>query len=364
MNVSVKGNDKITQLLNEWYIEIRARRISQAHRLKEEIAKKINNIEEDQNLLLYYSLLDFRFQYIIDNLGVSASSFDKVEAFEIPTNNFLTYYYHFFKAIHTSGIGNYAIAKEHFDKAESLLELVPDEIEKAEFYYKLGAFHYDIYESLNSVKYTSKAKEIFEQHENYERNVGFCENLLGTACTKLKEWALSEEHLIKAMDIFQKLNEEKYILMVRHNLGYMYSSQNLSSLAIRYLSEVIYHNPKHHKAIFLKAREHYKLNEPDTAKDLVDKGYSICLELGNTEYIHLFSILNCLISNVSGEDLEKTVLEGISYFESESLYEYVEDSQEYLAVKFYEERNHIKSSEYFYLATKTRQKIKERESLK
>jgi len=144
----------------------------------------------------------------------------------------------------------------------------------------------------------------------------------------------------------------------------MYSSQNLSPLAIRYLSEVINHNPKHHKAIFLKAREHYKLNEPDTAKDLVDKGYSICLELGNTEYIHLFSILNCLISNVSGEDLEKTALEGISYFESESLYEYVEDSQEYLAVKFYEERNHIKSSEYFYLATKTRQKIKERESLK
>lgn len=364
MNVSVKGNEKITQLLNEWYIEIRARRIGQAHRLKEEIDNKINNIEEDQNLLLYYSLLDFRYQYIVDNLGVSASSFDKVEAFEIPTNNFLTYYYHFFKAIHASGIGNYTIAKEHFDKAESLLELVPDEIEKAEFYYKLGAFHYDIYESLNSLKYTTKAKEIFEQHENYERNVGFCENLLGTACTKLREWALSEEHLIKAMDIFKKLDEEKYALMVRHNLGYMYSSQNLSPLAIRYLSEVTTHNPRHHKALFLQAREHYKLDELDLAKELADKGYSICVELGNSEYKHLFAILNCLISNASGEDLEKTALEGISYFESESLYEYIEESQEYLAVKFYEERNHIKSSEYFYLASKTRQKIKERESLK
>ncbi|MEC2691110.1 tetratricopeptide repeat protein [Bacillus cereus] len=364
MNVSVKGNEKITQLLNEWYIEIRARRIGQAHRLKEEIDKKINNITEDQNLLLYYSLLDFRFQYIVDNLGVSASSFDKVEAFEIPTNNFLTYYYHFFKAIHASGIGNYTIAKEHFDKAESLLELVPDEIEKAEFYYKLGAFHYDIYEALNSVKYTAKAKEIFEKHESYERNVGFCENLLGTACTKLREWALSEEHLIKAMDIFKKLDEEKYALMVRHNLGYMYSSQNLSPLAIRYLSEVTTYNPRHHKALFLQAREHYKLDELDIAKDLADKGYSICVELGNSECKHLFAILKCLISNVSGEDLEKTALEGISYFEGESLYEYIEESQEYLAIKFYEEGSHIKSSEYFYLASKTRQKIKERESLK
>ncbi|MGE6553002.1 Rap family tetratricopeptide repeat protein [Bacillus mycoides] len=364
MNVSVKRNEEITLMLNEWYVEIRARKISQAHRLKEEIDKKISTIEEDQNLLLYYSLLDFRFQYVVDNLGVSASSFDKIEEFEIPTNHFLTYYYHFFKAIHASGIGSYILAKEHFDKAESLLELVPDKIEKAEFYYKLGAFHYDIYESLNSIKYTTKAKELFEQHANYERNVGFCENLIGTACTKLKEWALSEEHLIKAMDIFQKLNEEKYTLMVRHNLGYMYSSQNLSSLAIRYLLEVINHNPNHHKALFLKAREHYKLDQLDIAKDLADTGYNICIELGNTEYIHLFSILRCLVSNENGDELEKVIVEGISYFENELLYEYIEESQEYLAVKFYEEDNHIKSSQYFYLASKTRQKIKERKSLK
>ena len=64
------------------------------------------------------------------------------------------------------------------------------------------------------------------------------------------------------------------------------------------------------------------------------------------------------------DELEKIALEGISYFKGESLYEYVEESQEYLAVKFYEESNHAKSSEYFYLASRTRQKIKERESLK
>ncbi|PFA76966.1 hypothetical protein CN406_18230, partial [Bacillus cereus] len=105
-------------------------------------------------------------------------------------------------------------------------------------------------------------------------------------------------------------------------------------------------------------------DELDVAKDLADKGYSICVELGNVEYKHLFAILRCLISNVSSDELEKIALEGISYFESESLFEYIEESQEYMAVKFYEESNHAKSSEYFYLASKTRQKIKERESLK
>ncbi|EOO11278.1 Rap family tetratricopeptide repeat protein [Bacillus cereus] len=364
MNVSVKGNEKITQLLNEWYVEIRARRIGQAHRLKEEIDKQIDNVEEDQNLLLYYSLLDFRFQYVIDNLAVSANSFDKIEKFEIPTKNFLTYYYHFFKSIHASSIGNYLIAKEHFEKAETLLELIPDEIEKAEFYYKLGAFHYDIYESLNSVKYTAKAKVIFEQRENYERNVGFCENLLGMACTNLREWVLAEEHLVKAMDIFQKLNEEKFILMVRHNLGLLYAGQNMSELAIRYLSEVSEKKPNHFKAIFIEAREYLKLGQHDTSATLIAKGRQLCVELGNEEYCHHFEILNALNGNVFAEEFEGIVLAGVSYFEKEELYEYIQEYAEQLATRFYQENNDSKASKYFYLSSQARKKSFDKGALK
>ena len=83
--------------------------------------------------MLYYSLLNFRYNYLIDNLGVSKDSFNKIESFEIPTNNFLSYYYHFFKAIHSDAIGNYILAREHYDKAEALLQYIPDEIEKEEF---------------------------------------------------------------------------------------------------------------------------------------------------------------------------------------------------------------------------------------
>ena len=41
----------------------------------------------------------------------------------------------------------------------------------------------------------------------------------------------------------------------------MYASQNLSSSAIRYLSEVVEKKPHHYKAIFVKAKEHVKLGE-------------------------------------------------------------------------------------------------------
>ena len=59
----------------------------------------------------------------------------------------------------------------------------------------------------------------------------------------------------------QKHNEEKLILIVRHNLGLLYATQNLSKLAIRHLSEVTEKNIAHFKAVFLQAREHYKLRK-------------------------------------------------------------------------------------------------------
>ncbi|WP_423220097.1 hypothetical protein [Bacillus thuringiensis] len=49
MNIAANGNEQILGLLNDLYVEIRARRISNAHRLKEEIDNKIQNIE-DPNL--------------------------------------------------------------------------------------------------------------------------------------------------------------------------------------------------------------------------------------------------------------------------------------------------------------------------
>ncbi|MDR5047889.1 tetratricopeptide repeat protein [Bacillus thuringiensis] len=364
MSVHLKGNKEITKLLNEWYIEIRSRRIGNALRLKEIIDSKIHNIEEDQNLLLYYSLLDFRYQFVIDNLAVSKNSFDKVESFETPTDEFLAYYYHFFKAIHASTIGEYNVAKENYEKAELFLGSIPDELEKAEFQYKVGAFLYDIYQGLLSYKKVTEAREIFAQHAGYEINVAFCDNLIGLACTHLREWELAEEYFTKAMDMFQKIDEEQFILMVRQNLGLMYATQNLSPLSIRYLSEVNQKMPNNYKALFVEAREHLKQGNTSVAKDLIVKGSSICEEINNKEYIHHFKILDALNANFPAEALEIIVLEGISYFTEQELFEYIKDYEEQLATAFYKEDNHIKASRYFYSSSQAGKKVFEKEALK
>ncbi|PGU10467.1 hypothetical protein COD21_14450 [Bacillus cereus] len=364
-------NERITQLLNEWYIEIRSRHLEEAQRLKEQIDVQImrlkdetNESTQNQNLLLYYSLLDFRYNYLVDNLNVSKDSFDTIESFTIPADNFISYYYHFFKAIHSDAVGNYMLAKDHYYKAESLLQYIPDEVEKAEFYYKLGYSHYDNQQALQAIKEVTKAKDMFSNHTGYEINIAFCDNILGLACTDLKEWELAEEHFAAAMDQFQKIGEENFILIVRHNLGWLYANQNLSDLAIRYLSEVVEKTPKQYRAIYVKAKEHYKLKEYGKAAELIEDGLEICNEIQNEGYQHHFKILRALNNNVSAEELEKIIIKGILYFEREELYEYKQEYEEKLAIKFYEENQHNTASQYFYAGLQSRKKSLDKGALK
>lgn len=362
--------ERLTNLLNEWYIEIRAKRVNNAQILKEKIDSKVNALEtpnenkQTQDLLLYYHLLDFRYTYLIDNLGLLKESFDKIESFEIPHDNHLTYYYHFFRAIHLNELGNYHSAKEHYDLAETFLKYSADELEKAEFYYKLSTFHYDRQQALLSIKYATRAKDMYSDYPDHQINVAFCYNILGLACMSLREWELAEEHFTSAMDHFQKIDEEKFITMVRHNLGWMYSTQNLSTLAIRYLSDVAEKSPNHYKAIYVKAKEHHKLKENDLASELIEQGLKICNKSQIEGYQHHFEILKSLNENVDAKTLEPIVLKGISYFEREELYEYVQEYHEKLAIKFYEEKLGSEASDYFYLSSKARQKAFEKGALK
>ena len=154
-----------------------------------------------------------------------------------------------------------------------------------------------------------------------------------------------------------KVGEDKFIIMVRHNLGWMYSKQNLSSLAIRYLSEVIEKSPNHYKAMYAKALEHYKLEERDVAAELIKNGLNLSKKLNQEEFIHRYLILQELNNASPAQILETVVLEGIDYFEREGLYEDVQESYETLGTKFYDEKNHHAASKYFHLGLQAKRKF-------
>lgn len=97
-------------------------------------------------------------------MSVAKNSFDQIESFDKPTDDFLSYYYHFYKAIYSNAVGDYNAAKEHYEMAENSLKNIPDEIEKAEFYYNQAVFQYHYYQAFVAFQQATKAKEIFTEH--------------------------------------------------------------------------------------------------------------------------------------------------------------------------------------------------------
>lgn len=364
MSAQVVTKEQIKYSLDTWYQSMLKQDFIQSKSLKEEIDSQISAIEVDKHVLLHYSLMNFRYQVLTDSLSVTKESFDTIDALYDSDDNVLTYYYHLFKAIHETLVTNYKVANEEFEKAKSLLENISDPLEQAEFYYRLGYFYYQVYEPMLGIDNVNKARTEFEKHNGYEVSVALCKNMYGLCCLDLKQFSLAEENFDAALDVFQKKETERYILMVKSNLGWLYGSQDLSELSIRHIAEVVEKSPKHFKAVFTLAEENYKLGRTDLANEFIDSGFQICNELKNKEFQYRFMILKELNKKSDTETLENVVLEGISYFENECLWECVKEYTEKLAMRFYEESNDSKASKYFYMSNKASKKYLEKGALK
>ncbi|MGK9486270.1 hypothetical protein [Bacillus tropicus] len=364
MNVQLQGNEQITKLFNDWYRVILQHQTIQATKIKNDIEDKISSSEKDTNLLLYYSLFNFRYEVLTNGLNITKDAFNEIDIYPIPENNCLAYYYHFFKAIHNTILADYNEAKNHFEKAEKLLKYVPEELELAEFNYRIASFYYQIYNPLLAINYIQKAKKVFSTHSGYEVNLAACDNVFGLSCLDLRQYEQAEESFNSAIDILKKKGEKSLLLRTRNNIGLLYANQNLSSLAIRHLSEVTESMPNHFKALYLQADEYLKLGEKESASQFIERGLFVCNKLEIKEYQYRFKILDELCKESNTIEIEKVVLAGVSYFEAEELWECIEEYTERIANKFYAEENHFKASKYFYLSNQARKKSLAKGALK
>ncbi|MEB8675378.1 tetratricopeptide repeat protein [Bacillus cereus] len=369
MNVQVISKEHMTQLLGNWYRTIRSQNLDEAKELKKEIDLKINHMEEDQKILEYYLLLDFRYKILCSDFYPNVSGISKAELKEFNINHnssddFLSYYYYFFKATHEMIMGKYKEAEKDFEKAGEFIVKIPDEIEKAEYNFKLATYYYYVCQPVLVVQFVSKAKSTFLKQAGYDLKIAACDNLLGLACIQLSQFEQAEEYLISSINVLQKKNEESLVLRGKHSLGVMYAEQNLSVLAIRHLAEVTKKNPDSFRAVYLEAREYSKLGEIKKAIELIDKGLEVCNKFENVEYQHHFNILKRKCQKPEAKLLEVVILEGLSYFEKEGLWEYVQEYSEVLAMQFHEEGNHEKASKYFYKGTKEKEKAFQKGALR
>lgn len=93
--------------INEWYRMIRQFSVPDAEILKAEVEAEIERMEEDQHLLIYYQLMCFRHQIMLDYIHPSkyqpfsvSNLVDKIENSNHELSDMLHYYHAFFRGMH------------------------------------------------------------------------------------------------------------------------------------------------------------------------------------------------------------------------------------------------------------------------
>ncbi|WP_100487843.1 RapH N-terminal domain-containing protein [Sporolactobacillus pectinivorans] len=129
---------QVADKMNEWYRAIQNYEVEKSHQLQREIKQLLNHMEEDQTVLLYYSLLDFRMRLNDENpeqKEKATKTLKSIDNNEEQLTGILNYYYWFFKGMYEFKGHNYSAAISSYKVAEKRVEELNDDIEKAEYYH-------------------------------------------------------------------------------------------------------------------------------------------------------------------------------------------------------------------------------------
>ncbi len=215
----------------------------------------IEEMEEDQDLLLYYQLISFRHNLMMDYLFPSDSS-KKLETWEYlrkseGTGQKLTkplkYYDHFFRGMYEFRNGDYVATINHYQKAEAKIARVTDEIEKAEFYFKMAEVFYHMKQTHVSMYYVKMSYDKYKKHPTYKVNMIKCLFVIAGNYDDLNNHKRALVHLQIALEMAEEVGNELMQTFAYLNMGNSYNRLQ-SPMAI----------PLYHQAIKLAKRRGLK----------------------------------------------------------------------------------------------------------
>ncbi|MCM2989997.1 hypothetical protein M3580_12255 [Bacillus safensis] len=91
------------QKINEWYRHIKRLNVTDAEMLRNEVKRELDVMEEDEQAVLYFQLMDFRHEQMLEYVNPSQNKVNKadylraVEGEGKKLTGIMEYYVHFFK---------------------------------------------------------------------------------------------------------------------------------------------------------------------------------------------------------------------------------------------------------------------------
>lgn len=369
-----KGMEKVLSShvgvkINEWYKMIRQFSVPDAEILKAEVEWEIDRMEEDQDLLIYYQLMCFRHQLMLDYIKPSfdqsiSALVDKIENANHQLSGMLQYYNAFFRGMHEFSKKEYVQAIQYYKIAERQLALVVDEIEQAEFHFKVAEAYYIMKQTHVSMHHIIKALEIYDRYDLYKvRKIQSLFVIAGNY-DDFKRYEKSLPHLHKALDLAEEINDQRLIAKTYLNLGNTYDRQQdyikAASFYKKGLDKMSENNEDIKPRLFFSLSwTLFKSDNTREALDYIAKGIKSATAENNLFYKTLLNSLKTIYVDEGIENVRK-MFKGL---EEKKLYPYIEEFALSLA-NLYEKRNDSERvADYYRTAIEAQTEIQKGECL-
>lgn len=362
--------DIVTKKLNDWYTSIKNDQVEQAEIIKTEVEKELLNMEENQDALLYYQLLDFRHEIMLSYMNSKEiedlhNAYETIKEIEKQgqLTGMLEYYFYFFKGMYEFRRKELTTAISAYRIAESKLSEVEDEIEKAEFFFKVSYVYYYMKQTYFSMNYANRALKIFREYEEYAVQTVRCQFIVAGNLIDSLEYERALEQFLNSLEIAKESNIDHLIAMSHMNIGICYDELKEYKKASQHLilALEIFEKSKHSfltKTLFTLTYVEAKQQNYDVALTYFRKGQFIADKSDDKEYSAKFKILEGLFFSDGENQLIKNAF---SYLTSRKMFADVENFSIEVADYFHEQGNLMLSNEYYRMSIEARRKIKKGE---
>ncbi|WP_342491651.1 Rap family tetratricopeptide repeat protein [Bacillus sp. FSL R5-0422] len=346
--------------INEWYYHIQRFNVPDAEAYKEEIKSMLDHMEENQDLLLYFSLMEFRHKLMLDYLnplenGKERANFRelamKIKREQEKLTGLLEYYFNFFYGMYEFENYEYLNAITFYKRAEKKLSLVSDDIERAEFNYKMAEIYYHMKQTHMSMHHIAQAIECYREKDTYTVREIQCSFVIGLNYIDMGCPEKAIPHFQHALEKAADNSTKRLKGSALYNLGLSYFHDNDLSTAIKYFNESIHsfkeqgyeHLNKILDPLVMLTKSYFKNEQNDLGLYALNYGIELAEKLKDDIVINTFVMLRSLYidNNVN------RITESMAYLESKSFFANLEDLAKD-AVKHYNKAGDIERSNEFY----------------
>ncbi|UWJ03568.1 tetratricopeptide repeat protein (plasmid) [Bacillus subtilis] len=352
------SSSKVGVKINEWYKYIRMFSVPDAELIKAEVEQELNNMKEDQDLLLYYSLMCFRHQLMLEYLEPKTMNeerpkisdlLEKIESNQADLKGILEYYFNFFRGMYEFEEYEYLKAITFYKQAEKKLSLVADEIERAEFHYKIAEVYYHMKQTHMSMHHIVQAIETYRAHETYTVREIQCSFVMGLNYLDMEYPEKALPHFKNALENAKNVEIFRLQGVSLYNIGLSYFASDDFEKATEYFGQSLaiyeerYENTNRLlDPLIMLTKTKFKLKASE-ATSLCERGLFLSQKLNDEILYHEFRFLKALYNQGSITELGNI----LTYLEEKMMLPDVEDLATD-AAKYYKENEDHKAAGVFF----------------